>query len=945
MRNKKLQAQEWLGMAAGNLFPPQSASELRENNFSLKEWFVPGWTGEGLITKEAIALKKGISNLWSDSINKFNTFERQTRSVKNSIFNEFVAYLDSQSKPSDDFLSFDDFWKHYKDEYSEHHGLTTNFTRIYCYRSVIVYLFKIRFLVKLTDNKRYNINEKTLLNPLSFFTKTFRIGSSTELFSEALIKSHQYSWYRPSQDYSSEIQKLSKPLLKLSTSEIMKVFTSQPCLEDINNLEFNDPNYSHTISHKTFGKFINDLILTFPKLINRENDELPSFLSNLTSQVEVINCKYFGDFLNSFSLSHWVAQENKLGNDWARVISPDFINPDFHNGPFLKICQELQFLTFLLNLSYELEKEPIDFISSIMRRKNSHTANHSGQMAFFSKIGQETCDKYNRIIGNISKLPKNNPHHFLMTKINSEAESLNDEGYLYIFTNQNLFISSQSNKLESLLKSLKVEACFNFEELKGRGEIPAYLYIFSKKNKSKQKSGIQFLINEVKESSKEPCLSFRMKGILHSFHNFSLLAKETKSFLRNKKTSFSPVFRKEIDEELIFEFNQDAIVEGKLLHSISSDPNNITHPHFFRNLTNKCIPFDQFFSIDNLSSSAQQKRSSLTTGLLGINIEKENDFPYVLIVNLSDSQNVKLEIISSDSYLSKKEEYGTAYYFYFSLIPKLSDLNINVFREYFNNQLGHQIIQLCLNVGGPTKLKAKLKRLLVPKFFGECSFTSNSFPQKFELLKESASDILKTHPEQLKRNFQEIEHELISFSKEHPWQVMSILSYFKSNIEKAHLKVENVDGNSSIEDVAFINPLIIQELKSLELSPLFPHNDDIYVDFKIDDKEGFSQGLSSTKLDIKESGSILSLFSDNKEAVVFHSEPIMLKFIEFILNSAEGYPILDILQNLNVPNIDELQTAIQRIVDLETNLKSIHQKLNSFILTILSQQISTPREL
>ncbi len=942
MNNEKFQAQEWLGLAAGNLFPPQTATELKEDNFSLRDWFVPGWSGESLISKDAITLKKGITNLWSDSIKKFNTFERQTKKFKNSIFNEFIAFLNSRSESSEDFLNFDDFWKHYRDKDSQYYDLTVNFTRIYCYRSVIVYLFKIRFLIKLTNNKAYDVNENTLLNPLSFFTKTFRMGSSTELFSKALIKTHQYSWYRPSQEYSIEIKKLSTSLLSLSTSEIMKVFTSQPDLKNVNKLEFNDPDYSHTLSHKTFGKFINDLILTFPKLIKREEDQLPSFLSNLSSQVEVINCKYFGDYLNSFSLSHWVAQENKLGNNWVKVISPDFINIDFHNGPFLKICQELQFLTFLLNLSHELEKEPIDFISSIMRRKNSHSVSSSGQMAFFSEIGPETCEKYNRVVGNLSRLPKNNPHHFLMSKINTEIESLYDDGYLYIFTNQNLFISSQSEKIESLLKSARVEAYFNFEELKGRGEIPNYLYIFSKKKKRENKTKISFLINEQNESSKEPCLSFRMKGTLHSFHNFSLLVKETKNFLRNKKTNFSPVFLKEIDEDLIFEFNQDAIVEGKILHSVSSDPNNITHPHFFRNLTNKCVPLDQFFSIDNLSGPTHQKRSSLTTGLLGINIEKENDFPYILIVNLSDPRNINLEIISSESYTAKKEEYGTAYYFYFSLVPKIADLNINVFREYFGNHLGHQIIQLCLNEGGSSKLKAKLKRLLIPKFFGECLYSPKSFPLKFELLKSNTIKILQIHPEKLKKEYNEIEHDLLSYAKEYPWQIMSILSFFKNNIEKAHLKVDGMENINKIEYIPFLNPLIIEELKSLKLNPLFPSNDDVYIEFQFDEKDDFNQGLLSKKLQINNENSTLTLVSKSGGSVIFHSEPIMLRFIDFILDSAEGYPLIEILQNLSVPSLKKLQSGIQKACDLEESLKSIHQSLSRIILQILSQQISTP---
>ena len=88
---------------------------------------------------------------------------------------------------------------------------------------------------------------------------------------------------------------------------------------------------------------------------------------------------------------------------------------------------------------------------------------------------------YNRVLLNITDLPKKNPHHYLIQKIFSENETLKRSGYLFVSTNQNLFVPSQSERVEQLLETLKLEAIFNFEGIKGKGEVPNFIYIFFRK--------------------------------------------------------------------------------------------------------------------------------------------------------------------------------------------------------------------------------------------------------------------------------------------------------------------------------------------------------------------------------------------------------------------------------------------------------------------------------
>jgi hypothetical protein len=76
---------------------------------------------------------------------------------------------------------------------------------------------------------------------------------------------------------------------------------------------------------------------------------------------KIISCKYSGDYLESLSLSHWLAQENNIDFHWEEVLCPDFKGREFASGTFAKICNELQFLKFLANKADYQGVKPIDY--------------------------------------------------------------------------------------------------------------------------------------------------------------------------------------------------------------------------------------------------------------------------------------------------------------------------------------------------------------------------------------------------------------------------------------------------------------------------------------------------------------------------------------------------------------------------------------------------------
>ena len=123
-------------------------------------------------------------------------------------------------------------------------------------------------------------------------------------------------------------------------------------------------------------------------------------------------------------------------------------------------------------------------------------------------------------------------------------------------------------------------------------------------------------------------------------------------------------------------------------------------------MAKSCLPFDQFFTIESINvDSGSSAKGDFTSSLLGLKFKKTENYPYVIIIDYRNQTNINRELISGDSYKAEGEKYGTAFFQYFGLMPKRPDLNINVFRESFKTDIGHQILQISLN-GGLTKVKS-----------------------------------------------------------------------------------------------------------------------------------------------------------------------------------------------------------------------------------------------
>ncbi len=906
--------------------------------FQLGKFLIPGWKGESLFSKPANLIKKIQEELWRDALFQFRHLDNLNPSLKRSIHNEYLSFAKTSKYVPNELKNQIEFWKHFRQINSPFESNLKEFMEIYTFRVATVYLYKLMFIVNLADNLPLSLQEKDLMFPHSMLGRLFKKGSSTELKCESL-RQNQYSWYRPNPSLSRKVKTLGENFKYLSISQLMKLSTYRGLKKASQNFDFSDQQYSHALSHRGFGLFMNSLLVYFPLWSKRESFSYPVFNEHRLPQV--INTKFVGDRLYSISHSHWLAQEFNLKFPWSEILCPEFSGEEFHTGPFIKICHELQFLTFLVKFGKHQNYSIKELLCSVMESKyNTPEADESGQIPLFGRTSdfkkQLAC---NRLVLTVIDLPKKNPHHYLIQKIHSQKKSLSSHGYLYVFTNQKLFVPSQSQRVQQLLKDFKMEAFFDFEGLAGKGEVANYVYIFKKRTPLKKEVSPLELDPLVLTNStgpkQEPCLSFRWSGELNLFGKFEFLVSELYQFFKGKGPNSTSLYGKQIDNDLNFEFHQDAIIEGKLLSSTNKDSNNITHPSFFKSLTQSCAPLEGFFTIENISSEEGSKEKDFTSNFLGVDFKKENLFSHILIVDHRDPNFVRLEIAPFQTYKGKRERYGIAFFQYFGLTQKIPNLNINLFREFFNSDLGLQIIQLSLN-GGPTKIKSKLKTLLIPSFFAQKDDFNSTLKEALEVFKFSVDKILSSHPKKIEKQMQLGIEILENHGMNTPWMTLGLISHFKFNLLKVMEKIG--DGTCGIN---YSNPLILQPLLNLESQPIYP-NEDIFLDFQIKTREDLKLPLEN--IELKEAGkdSSLNLYSNKRILIKLYSDPELLKFTEFLLQSVKEKPINTVIQNLRLPPLKELKEVLNQYQLIEQASKNGLSDSANFVQKFFNQILTKP---
>lgn len=884
--------------------------------FNFQQFIVQGWTGEALFSGASLSLQTIIDALADDAREQFETFPERNRSFKLMVFNEFKLFVEAKQLHGHRLSDFSLFWDHVSDPYSPYIDDLKEFKKIFCYRAVFFFIQKMKFLAKLSDSLELHFCEETIQNSLSFVNKIFKKNSSSELNATSL-QSNQYSWFRPTNIEKEKMVSFISNLQKISMTELVKMIS----LMSKNHQTHQD--FSHSLSHLSFGLFVNHLLVNFPLWLF---DEKVTIRNSIPKALPV---KFFGNHVESLSISHRLAQESSSHEKWKRIICPEFTGEGFFYGEYTRLTHELQFLCFLISYAETHQFDVVPFICQVFRDKQ----NTKSEMLSFFELEQPS-NLYERIVVSLTDLPKNNPHHYLITQINLLQKNLKENGHVVVLTNQNLFVPSQSERVDQFLKNFKLEGLFHFESLKGKGEIPEFIYILRKKDeKSIQARSLAKI--------KETCATFSFEGNLSQFNKFSLITEELQKFFAERNCISTPIYQKEFGKELCFKFHQDAVLDGKLLSTINQkDTSKMYHPSFFKNLTTTCLTLDHFFKVDTIQPENGLDVPRMVGGneLLGLRVKVEEVYPLALVVNYSDSSNVKLEIIPSDTLKSKFEQNGSAFFQYFGLIPKQKDYNLNVFREYFQSPIGNQIIQIFLS-GSTSKIKGKVSSLLVPKFFSYTQKIPVHLDGLVEFLSLNDEQILAKHPNELKQMFNIIQQTKNSLMEKNPWHFMGLLSQFDYHLEHSIVKFCGDLGPNS-QFINFTNPLIKDQLVKLELKSIFPRNEDIFAEMKLTSPEEIHAPIEAIQLRHLVDGPQLEIMSSGKVLVILHAELNLLCFIQFILQRAYGLSISKVLTGLKIPNVVELKKIVDSYMQIEEVLVDLQKETKQLIAQILSHQIT-----
>jgi len=940
LSKEKFQASNWLDIASLSsplrprlnlpltLTTRSSVLPQEKESFFPPEFLVTGWQGDSLITRAGLSVRNIMQELLPSAQACFEKAASNFgRSRSLAIYQEFLSFEQDQQHQAPEIDSPAAFWQHLRQgAHSPYAADLKEFTRLYAIRTIIVYAFKIRFITHLCQALAIPVAREILRSPQSFLAKIFKAGSSTELMSAAL-RTGAYSWYLPQAAEENLAQQLAQNLRELSLNELIKVCTYVPGKKGME-----DPHYSHTLSHREFGVFLQQLLVAFPGWMDKNGDD--------GAPQAVLNCHLAGDYVTAISLANWLAQEKFLQQDpanFARIISPHLAEDSFASGTFAQACQELQFLTFLAQAATTKHCDPVKFICEVMRQR--YAALPQGQMSMFPEWESKSTQVYQRSILNVASLPAKNPHYYLLQQIQGQLDLLAEHGRLYVFSNQNLFVPSQSDKLERLLQKVNLDAYFNFEELKGRGEIPAFLYILtkSKANKNAPRTwGEQQLTATC--TRQKACASFKWSGALKTFYNFQDLGNAFRKFLAEHDPQATWVYQENVGGDLTFEFNQDAIIDGRFLSSQNDDPRKITHPKFFRNLVNSCVTLDHFFQMEQIRPDDFSSPLTTAQELLGVPTHREVRYPLAIIVDYS-GPSIRLELVERDALRGKMEKYGQAFFQYFGLLPKTTNININIFREFFQTDLGEQIIQLGL-AGGPTKMKAKLAALLIPKFFLHTQLLPSAAPTAFAHL--SAEEILASDSTALQNLGKTAAVLAEQYQGTYPWHVLAELAEFKY---QTFLALSSLREGRAAAGLNFQHPVILKPLLQAKLQEIYPRNQDLFVDFNLQNPQDIHRPLEQITLASNGQNYVLRLYSNDMEILKLYGPQNVLQFLEFIFQQAKGISISQLLAQTKTPAAADLDKIIENFKQVETALAVVYQQLSGMISAIILRHLSGRQEM
>jgi hypothetical protein len=532
---------------------------------------------------------------------------------------------------------------------------------------------------------------------------------------------------------------------------------------------------------------------------------------------------------------------------------------------------------------------------------------------------------YDRVVLNLCHFPKNNPQHYLMGQILDQVKYLKPNGYLFVLSSKKLFVPSLRERLEPVLRELKTEAIFDFENVKGKGELGSYVYVFRRKTTA--------------ESDRQLCSYFRVSAELSNFQQFAAVTEHLRSFYLSHLAEVPAMASLDFPDSFRLEFFQEAVVNGMLIHSANEDSSRITHPSYFKGLLQSCVPLDTIFEIRSLHADEKNLRTEH-----GLNLGLKRDVSYFLVVDFRGG-DANIEIHPMDTFRSLHSDYGETLCSYFQLLPKIPGLNPNLLRNYFLTPVGKQVTNLTFT-GGHNLVKGGLAKFLVPKFLTETEPLPEHLRSAFRILDLNEGQLLEAAPREIQRTFTHIDQLTRDLFPRYACDTLSRFSNFERTLQGLIWKMGDVRLG---QKVSFVNPVIQAQLVATPTKPLYPQNEDVFIEFV----EGtvptdIHLALTETQLKVTHDGDLrlfsLEFLHERKTVVRLHAEEPIVLFIQFLLSHAAGVPMSKLLRAVHVPALGDLKQIIETTKDFKTIYEELLGQVQDAIMNAMRLNVLPGRK-
>ena len=899
------------------LFPPKVPSSS-ESAFSAKEFLLPSWKGEDLRPLTLVKLSNLLPELHQQAYGdlKKQNFSRHNRQ---QIIDDLTQFCQNSDlifpQGVDSTLLWEMLWQQ-DNPYRESFDL---FLQDFIHKTVVLALLKIYTVYHLLSANSESVRDQALVNAHNSLTTTFPKQGPWSLSFEVL-KLNQFTWF-----------KLDAQMIRTLALE-KNAFWAMPEVEWCKLL---GPEFQHSrlVNGTSSFEFIQTLAQDFTTWAKKNSKSGPFFSS--ASKLPISHL-YAGDHLPVFMTSHWSSLQNIQDIQHQPLVDFDFTTQG--PGYFYRLVHELLQISSLSKVAKKNAIKPTDLIIHKFKEKElrlRQQGNLQTSLLQNTSTGQkEACEL---LVLNLQEFPKANAHFHLLTQISKFKDSLVQGGWLIVLGQKKLFVPSQSEKVNALLQTLRLEAAFGLDTLKGRGDLAPFIYIFTKRSQSEL--GLPWNnIAAHNNMEKQSCLSFRFAGDLACAGRLDGLTQELRDFFKKRSPDVATLYQTEISGNLTFEFFLDAIVDGKLINSTSKDQNKITHPHFFKGLWKTSLPLDDCFQLEVIEADDEHTPTNWygAKDLLGLTSQPEDKFEYVIILDQRMANQTRLEVIPASSLPAKKQEYGMALCHYFGALPKYRGLNLNILRAYFEGPIGKQLVALALT-GNASKLKGRLRSLLIPKFFTEMKELPPVVSDILGTLYLSKDDIKKSDVPQLSARLQKVFQSLEKYWNEFPLAVLSSLCQLQFQLSEAF---REMSSSSSGSTHFYCNPMVIQGMQKFKNYPIYPKHPDLFIEFKGQGVESLNLLFAHSKIEMTDKGlPQLTLFSDFGPVLHLHGPSELLSFCHYILKAAEGHSCLAILQGLRAPISSDLKEILNFHSHLGNEVNELLEKVNATINTIMRSQL------